>query len=507
MSREAVRRSKAPAGPTQLARVAREEGPRTGDPPQSATTHPGSLDAGSLWQLQRSLGNRAVTAMLSAAPPVPPRVAIIRRNLDDDISPSYVSSGKEESSDDKNQSLVHRGLVETEMVEGKKYVRAYQTVYASVQPGSSWKDTHQVESDDPSQRTIKFLGKGDTWINFGNPLRALHYVRTYYAQAPGKREEELSKLPKDGAEEELRQKQEQVNAYHGRPVVRSFLVPYDTYLELTGGAISESQRAKLGSHNLNVDKSKASDQYQIMEDDVKKLTATALAGSLVSYVLDDLVSEYEKASYHGKVEGIAKLSEKLGLPHVFDSLTIPMEGTEVPSSAKQAARASELGELFDLSFLMEKKEDNPRYAKVPMDRAAYMDLYLRHEDRISELAKKYLNTDTLPPTKNERNELRKKLASAGDAALIPSLIEQNYYEGTAAMHGKTADGSPMTTYGKKLTFEKILLEPLVKEKIVKLTAEQIEERKREAEERKKTKSEEPAEEEGDVTPFADLFDA
>ncbi len=437
-----------------------------------------------------------------------PVKTVQRNGIGDDISPSYISKSKPENEgkqSGRDQSLIHRGLVETEIVNDKKYVRAYQTVYASVEKGSSWKDTQQESSEKEEERTIKFLGKGDSWINFGNPLRALHYVRTYYAQAPGKKKEALDTLPKDDSAG-----REKVENYHGKPIVRSFLVPYDVYLEVTGSAISESQRKKLGAYNMNVDKSKASDQYQIMEKDVKKLAKTSLPDSMISYVMDHLVEKYKKDSRHGKVEGIKKLSEKLGLPQVFDKLTVPMEGTEVPNPKKQEIHARELGELYDLSFFMEKKMDHPKYRDSKITDQDYLNKYLNIEPRLSELAFKYLGTEVLSGKKEDRDKLRKKLASAANAALIPKLIEENYYEGTSAMYGKQKDDSPLEGYPEGLSFEQVLLDPRVKEKVAKLSNEEIQKRRREAEERKEKKEKQKpstSSDEDDDSLLSNLFDS
>ena len=336
----------------------------------------------------------------------------------DDVSTSYGVTAKSDEEvgdfDETQKAMVHRGLVETEIHGDKKYVRAYQTIYAPNEDNSSWKDVHQEDAKDKEDQKIKFKGKGDTWVNFGQPLRALHYIRTYKAQADeGKREEAWKAVEQD---ERTPEKRKEIERAHGKPIVRSFLVPFDVYEELTSQAISESQRNKLGDYNMNVDKSKASDQYQIVGAGIKTMEQTAVPGSLVSYVLDQHKDEYQQP-HHGEVKGVDELSEKLGLPSIFNPLTAPMEGTQVPSAETQAIRAKELGELYDLSFLVEKKEHHPQ-----------------KEPRIAELALKYLKTDTLPDTKEERDSLRLQLASAANASLIPQMIAENYEEGTAKMY-------------------------------------------------------------------------
>ena len=355
----------------------------------------------------------------------------------DDVSTSYGVTAKSDEEvgdfDETQKAMVHRGLVETEIHGDKKYVRAYQTIYAPNEDNSSWKDVHQEDAKDKEDQKIKFKGKGDTWVNFGQPLRALHYIRTYKAQADeGKREEAWKAVEQD---ERTPEKRKEIERAHGKPIVRSFLVPFDVYEELTSQAISESQRDKLGDYNMNVDKSKASDQYQIVGAGIKTMEQTAVPGSLVSYVLDQHKDEYQQP-HHGEVKGVDELSEKLGLPSIFNPLTAPMEGTQVPSAETQAIRAKELGELYDLSFLVEKKEHHPQYAQSDISKHGYLDKYLNKEPepRITELALKYLKTDTLPDTKEERDSLRLQLASAANASLIPQMIAENYEEGTAKMY-------------------------------------------------------------------------
>jgi hypothetical protein len=393
-------------------------------------------------------GRAAADASGPAQSSAPSGVA--QRNLDKDTLPSYAVAAE----DQENEStLIHRGLVETEMVSGKKYVRAYQTVYADVETGS-WKDTHQTVADRPEDQKIVFRGKGDTWINFGNPLRALHYVRTYHAQAPGKRDEDIAKLsPDDQAGRDA------ADRYHGRPIVRSFLVPFAAYQELTGTAISESQRGKLGKYNMNVDKSKSPDQYQIMAAGVHTLRNTALPGSLVSYVMDHLVQEYAQNKRHGEARSVKELSEKLGLPDVFDPLTIPMKGTEVPSPEEQDTYAQELGELYDLSFFAESQTDHPRYAGKPVTEVAYSKVVSEKMSRMSELLLKHKKTAVLPGSKAERDVLRKQLAAAANAAAIPKMIEDNYLEGAKSMHKANEPATASSTAADGPRFKKLLLTP------------------------------------------------
>ena len=118
----------------------------------------------------------------------------LNKKVGDDVSTSYGVTAKSDEEvgdfDETKKAMVHRGLVETEIHGNKKYVRAYQTIYAPNENNSSWKDVHQVDAKDKKDQKVKFKGKGDTWLNFGQPLRALHYMRTYKAQADeGKREE------------------------------------------------------------------------------------------------------------------------------------------------------------------------------------------------------------------------------------------------------------------------------------------------------------------------------
>jgi len=414
----------------------------------------------------------------------PVQYSIVQRNLNDDVSPSYIVD------DGEDKSLTRRGLVETEMVDDKKYVRAYQTVYAEVDKDGGFKDVHQ--EGEKEGKKIKFLGKGDTWINFGRPLRALHYVRTYSAQGIDKRAEETGKIEKS---EKTPEKIAEINRAHGKPIIRSFLIPHEVYLEITGEAISESQREKLGMQNLSVDKSKAPDQYQVLSDDVDKLKDSALEGSLVSYVLDDHLTEYQDGR-NGVVKGVNELSEKLGLPGVFDPLLPEMEGSKVPSAKSQAEISKELSELYDLTFFAEKIQDNPAYAKSGLNKNQYWDLYVKHEARISELSQKYLKENVLPDTKKERDTLRKKLAAAADASLIPSLLEEVYYEGTAKMHGqeKDKDGQAISSYMQQQTFEtKSPTRKEKKEKKKALTDEEIKKLKAEAAKRKAQKEKEASE--------------
>ena len=346
---------------------------------------------------------------------------------------SYASGAGE------RQSLVPRGEIQTETHEDTTYVRVYQTVYAAVEGSSKFKDVHQK-----SDGAIEVRGTGDMWLNAGRPWRAFHYVRTYVGQAPGKVREAIEAERKASGDVSKEQR-EAIERKHGRPVIRSFLIPHATYRALTGSAISEKQVGEYGTrHNLSVDKSKDSDQFLVRGRDVRLIRATAKPHSLISYVLDNLVDQYTHAR-HGTVKPLTELLAMLGMPlDLWDPLLLPLtEKHTMQKDTVQAQHAERLHQLYQASFELERAQPDP--AKL---------------HTLAELSRELLGTETWPAGERERAALRERVAAAATYALVPSLLRENYEEAAARMFGSdSVNGKPLSAWMASQTFETVPIEP------------------------------------------------
>lgn len=219
-------------------------------------------------------------------------VPVLRRVIHQE--PSYVAKGGGKT------SLTNRGDIDIEERDGNVYVRVYQTVFAPVMGDSGHKDVHQGPDG-----SIDFRNQRDSaWLNMGRPWRAMHYMRTYQWQknrdAPGGFAPPTARTT---------------------PLVRSFLVPLETYRRVTENAVGEKQINSVDdprNMNQSTDKAKDSDQYQIRGAWMSEVAATALAGSLVTYAPDQLTEELRREPRHGSVEPLSALLGRLSMPDPED---------------------------------------------------------------------------------------------------------------------------------------------------------------------------------------------
>lgn len=312
--------------------------------------------------------------------------------------------------------LVHRSDADIEILDGVAYVRVYQTVYAPCFNGS-FKDIKQLES---GKVIIEAVG-GKSWMNMGWPLRAFHYVKTYAAQGVTKGKEARDKLERErqtkykGKDQDFQVELQKVDLNHGLPIVRTFLVPKDFHDEYTEGSISENQVDKLGSnHTLNVDKSKAPNQYGVRARDVRLFQQKALPFSLVSFVKDGEQDRY-KDPQHGTVMPLSHLAKFLRMPSDGNPFVPPMKGTHVESAEVQKQHAETLGQLFDLTCQIEKLQGYEEDGGGGLQQL--IDLW-------DALALPY--GVSFPVKPGLLGALKDAIERAATFALVPSLIDQNY---------------------------------------------------------------------------------
>ncbi|MET9469874.1 hypothetical protein ABZY44_34795 [Streptomyces sp. NPDC006544] len=328
------------------------------------------------------------------------------------------------------ESLAHRSDVRVETLNGKDYVRLFQTVYAP--DGVGHKDIHQTADGE-----IRILpDTKDMWVNAGRPWRALHYMRTYRSQ---------------GHERITRN----VEGSHGKPIVRSFLVPVETYHRLTSGAIEEAQVSGLGNgHALNTDRNKDSDQYLIRDSGVEEIRNDALPGSLRTYVLDRYQDEYLPGTRDGEVRTLSDMLNELSLPELRDipelarplpnesPLADPNGRPVVPNTSRPKAAAHDPGHLVP------SLKANDRAVSKHVEQLQQLHDLLGRPDlltggaedraRAREQFKKFagrLITDRFPESDQERQTLRTRINRAANYSYMPTVIEAVYKEAVAAKFG------------------------------------------------------------------------
>ncbi|QRP46405.1 hypothetical protein [Amycolatopsis sp. FDAARGOS 1241] len=189
--------------------------------------------------------------------------------------------------DKEKRKVLHRGEFEVETIRGEHYVRMYTAVLNPAQSDSEHKDVHQ----DPDGKVTPFSGSkgGIFWVGGGRPMRAVQWTSKY----------ETDPNLKPGMQ----------------PVLRSFLVPIDTFTKVSKEATVEalSQDNTLA---MNVDQTGDVNQFGLRGRHFEEMQKNALKGSLVTYSANQ---NYELPHLAGRREDIADLHTRLGLPPNFRS--------------------------------------------------------------------------------------------------------------------------------------------------------------------------------------------
>ncbi|MFD9304034.1 hypothetical protein ACFWCB_15520 [Streptomyces sp. NPDC060048] len=345
----------------------------------------------------------------------------------------------------KVESLAHRSDVRVERLDGRDYVRLFQTVYAP--DGVVHKDIQQTADGE-----IRILpDTKDMWVNAGRPWRALHYMRTYRDQGHGR--------ILDGKE-----------GTHGKPIVRSFLVPVETYTRLTSEAIEEAQVSGLGNgHALNTDRNKDSDQYLIRDSGVEEIRNDALPGSLRTYVLDQYEGEYLPGTHDGEVRTLSDMLDELSLPELRDIPELvrplpPVLPLPDPSAVPRVPNVSRPKVVEPPSFhLVLPLSANRGTASKHVQRLQQLHDLLGQPELLADGdgAKAQaqfrrlaggLITDRFPSTDAERLALRTRVNRAANYSYMPTVIETVYKEAVAAKFGKVGKGHPVGEWAQAQDF-------------------------------------------------------
>ncbi|MEU1375062.1 DUF4157 domain-containing protein [Streptomyces triculaminicus] len=306
-------------------------------------------------------------------------------------------------------SLTNRGDIDAEEHNGQTHVRVYQTVFAPVMSAGRHKDVHQSADGTVDLRNQT----GSAWLNMGRPWRSMHYMRTY--------QDQKNRAASSGSAAPTAQT---------TSLVRSFLVPLETYRRVTGHAVGEQQiNSTSDPRNLNqsTDKAKDSDQYEVRGVWMKEVAATAVPGSLVTYAPDSLVTELRKDSRHGRVEPLSSLLGRLGMPDLQDfpeygpaagpsrrdQLVLPLDKGKMPAAPAQGRHVQRLGKLLADAF---PKDGNTRTRRAAAARAELkrMSGQSAADDRDIDWAK-----------------LRDRVLRAMNYAGMPAVLAEVYNEASA----------------------------------------------------------------------------
>ena len=200
------------------------------------------------------------------------------------------------------QQTVHRGEFEIETIAGRHHVRIYTAVVNPAtfdltdpaNPKSAYKDIQQ----DPTSGKLNMStgSNAQMWAGAGRPQRALQWLAKYEHTDGGK--------PIDPSKPALGDK---------RPILRSFLVPLDTFSKITSGATVEGALgATAEKDTYNVDQRGEPNQFGIGGDHLTELIKNAQPGSLVSYPSNP-TEGFDHSDQAGRITPATNLYGRLGL--------------------------------------------------------------------------------------------------------------------------------------------------------------------------------------------------
>lgn len=206
-----------------------------------------------------------------------------------------------------SQHTVHRGEFEVETVAGRHHVRIYTAVVNPASfdmtdpnnPTSAFKDIQQ--DPETGRLNISTGSNAQLWAGAGRPQRALQWLAKYEHTDGGR--------PVDPRRPDVLK----------RPVLRSFLVPLDTFNKITSGATVEgAPGATSRTDTYNVDQRGEPNQFGIGGTHLAELVEHAEPGSLVSYPSNS-AEPFAHADLAGRITPAADLYQRLGLGPDFRS--------------------------------------------------------------------------------------------------------------------------------------------------------------------------------------------
>ncbi|MCO1580745.1 hypothetical protein M8C13_33815, partial [Crossiella sp. SN42] len=199
-------------------------------------------------------------------------------------------------------AALHRSEMEVETIRGEHFVRLYTAVFKpedfkdgplGQQVLSDFKDIQQ--DPDSGMVHISSGANGGLWAGGGRPLRAVQWLAKYLEDA----------------------KQPKMQALNPQPVLRSWLVPLETYQRFTQETAVEGHTGSvLHKNTVNVDQRGDGNQFGIGGGHLGPLMATARPGSLITY-LPAGQETLDQSTRAGRIRPVADLYERLGLNRNF----------------------------------------------------------------------------------------------------------------------------------------------------------------------------------------------
>ncbi len=198
-------------------------------------------------------------------------------------------------------TAIHRGEFEVETIAGRHHVRIYTAVVNPADLRGAKPEFKDVQQDPESGAlTIAKGGNAVLWAGAGRPLRALQWLEKYdLAEGRGKSVQPGGKV--------------------NQPVLRSYLVPLDTFNKITSAAIPETATVEDSvPPTYNVDTRGEANQFGIGGPQFDALIAHAEPGSLISYPANP-AEPFDHQEQAGRIVSPAELQQRLGLDPDFRS--------------------------------------------------------------------------------------------------------------------------------------------------------------------------------------------
>lgn len=320
------------------------------------------------------------------------------------------------SASEKDLSLIHR----VDPAEGTSpgTVRVYLTVFAY--SDSKYKDIHAQGAG------IKLIAKTqDTMFNIGDPRRAFHYYHTYRAQTPAA----------------------------DCPIIRSFDIPKSLYDEVTGKAISESQRAKLGRDNpYNVDKERGQNQFGVhpkLRDEIEKQ-----GRNLISYVAADKMASLSSNPANGTVKDVNELRRHLGMPTEAVHFLAPLRDAHVLSPREEAVHGALLTRLYDdldaLVRVRSEKVEHPHTRRLAEKKIADACVSTNPGYYGEHIATRVRAQAIPSKTAEALKFFRDEIGRAATFSVIPQMVTEEYLQANARLHAGDQLKATLTRIGADL---------------------------------------------------------
>lgn len=305
---------------------------------------------------------------------------------------AYIGPTRSEEPDDE---AIHRGEAEIEMHENRPYVRMYTAVpvpspmkTSDTDTGEGTSDFKDIQQDVKTGKIIISSGQNSMlWISGGRILRQLKWAEKYIVEHQEKAriakgeaaakertvatlEEQLEETDRSqvdlvqGLQMQLEEAREKVveftkaATFHAsitKPIIRSFLIPFETFNDISKRAISEKMTKKPGNETrtFNVDKHAEPNQFGVKGDDLGLLRKFALPGSLVTYAYDP--ADASKDEQSGEVRDVGLLRDRMGIPmKELQGLSVWTEGDGFIDRGHLLPKANELN-MYYVTWLQEKE--------------------------------------------------------------------------------------------------------------------------------------------------------